>query len=332
MKKILVIGSSGYIGQVLTNHLVSSNFEVHAVDNLLYGQNNLSLTQIAKENFYFENLDIKDLFKTSKNYYDSIVILAGLVGDPITKKYPKQSIEINENYILDILNNIIKSDLCNKTVFISTCSNYGLNEKEILNEHSNLQPLSLYAKSKVNIEKYIINNFNKNKFKPTILRFATAFGLSPRMRFDLTLNEFTKNLFFKKKLEVYDPDTWRPYCHVLDFARAITKIIDEDEVITTNQIYNVGSDKNNFTKRDIIKVINKYINNIEVIYLDNSIDRRNYRVSFSKIENKLNFRAKYSIDFGVKEIIKFLNDNHTNYEDYQSYGNYYVKSFEKKNI
>jgi nucleoside-diphosphate-sugar epimerase len=330
LKKILIIGGSGYIGQVLTSYLLSKGFEVDVVDNLIYNQNNIALYNFNNPKFTYFNLDIKYLFKEKKNkFYDSIVILAGLVGDPITKKYPRESKRINENYIQNIINKIIEYKLCNKTVFISTCSNYGLSENEILDEESKLQPLSLYAKSKVKIEKYIIKNFNNKLFNPTILRFATAFGLSPRMRFDLTLNEFTKELYFKKSLDVYDADTWRPYCHVLDFARAITKIINSNESITKNQIYNVGSDQNNYTKRDIIKIISKYIPNTNINYLDKSFDRRNYKVNFSKIQNQLNFKSKYSLEYGVKEIINSFKDNYFNSNDPLHYGNYKIDIYEK---
>lgn len=330
MKKILIIGGSGYIGHVLTNYLLLKGFKVEVVDNLIYNQNNIGSYNFNNPKFIYHNSDLKNLFKNKKNnFYDSIVILAGLVGDPITKKYPKESKRINENDIQNIIKKIIKFKLCNKTIFISTCSNYGLNENEILNEESKLQPLSLYAKSKVKIEKFIINNFNNELFNPTILRFATAFGLSPRMRFDLTLNEFTRELYFKKSLDVYDADTWRPYCHVLDFARAITKIIKSNESVTKNQIYNVGSDQNNYTKRDIIKIISKYIPNTNINYLNKSFDRRNYKVNFSKIQKQLNFKPKYSLEYGVNEIINSFKDNYFKFNDPFQYGNYKINKYEK---
>jgi nucleoside-diphosphate-sugar epimerase len=333
LKKILIIGGSGYIGQVLSHYFLKKKYKVEVIDNLIYDQNNIALNLHNNINFSYQFLDMKNIFKSkSSNLYDSIIILAGLVGDPITKKYPQQSKIINEKYIQSIIKKIIKYEISNKTIFVSTCSNYGLNENKILDEESELKPLSLYAKSKVKIEKFIINNFGEKNFSPTILRFATAFGVSPRMRFDLTLNEFTKELYFGNKLSVYDPETWRPYCHVLDFAQAIDLVINSKKNITTNQIYNVGSDKNNHTKKDIIDTISKYIPNPKVRYVNKSIDKRNYRVNFAKIKKELHFNSKYSIDYGIREIIESLEKNYFKFDISNQYGNYQIKAFEKKNL
>ena len=159
-----------------------------------------------------------------------IVILAGLVGDPIVKKYPLIAKKINNDYMYNLIK-LISDKFDGKTVFISTCSNYGLIEdKNKADENTTLNPLSNYAKAKVDIENFILS-LNKNKnFNATILRFATAFGLSQRMRFDLTINEFTKQIYENKHLSIFDELTWRPYCHVKDFARLILKIIEGDTI------------------------------------------------------------------------------------------------------
>ena len=333
MKKILLIGGSGYIGHVLTDYLLKKDFKVHVIDNLIYNQHNVSLNHHTNKNFSFDFLDLKNIsnFIKKRNFH-SIVILGGLVGDPITKKYSTQSKIINEKYIKSLIEIVIKNKICKKTIFISTCSNYGIDKDKILDENSELKPLSSYAKSKVNIENFIINNFGQKNFSPTILRFATAFGVSSRMRFDLTLNEFTKEIFYKNKLEVYDAETWRPYCHVLDFARAITLVINSKMSLTHNQIYNVGSNKNNYTKKGIIEVISKYLSTPNIKYINKSIDMRNYRVNFEKIRNKLKFEAKYSVEYGIKEIIQSLNKNYYQFNNINEYGNYLIDSFEKKKI
>ena len=253
---ILVVGGEGYIGSVLVKYLLENNLKVTSLDSLIYNQDYKLKTYYNYKNYNFTNLDIrsKKISKIDFSIYDKIVILAGLVGDPITKKYPKISNEINEKGIIYVINNI--SRLANHhIIFISTCSNYGfINDNVYANENHTLKPLSLYAKSKVIIEKYLLDNPNINS---TVLRFATAFGLSERMRFDLTLNEFTRDLYLNKELLVYDPDTWRPYCHVMDFARLILLIINSPINLVNHEVFNSGSNINNYTKRDVVNTIHK---------------------------------------------------------------------------
>ena len=205
----------------------------------------------------------------------------------------------------------MKKNKSGKLIFVSTCSNYGLSETdELLDENSKLQPLSLYAEHKVDIEKYILSLKNKISISPTILRFSTAFGLSPRMRFDLTINQFTKSIFYGEQLEVFDSNTWRPYCHVNDFSLAIEKIIEADTKLTNFEVFNVGRENNNYTKKQITELILKFIpNNQNVSFTNKKFDPRNYRVNFSKIENNLNFKIKYSVEEGIEEIIDYLKQN-----------------------
>ena len=258
-KKIVIFGAAGYIGSILSLFLLKKNYEIIAIDNLIY--KNFFSIQSLKKNKKFRFLNNKNVkvnkFKNLIYSADYIIYLAGLVGDPITKKYPRISNYHNFVYINKIINLSKKKLNLKKFVFISTCSNYGLIKKNIFaKENYKLKPLSLYAKQKVKIEKILLKKENK-KINPVILRFATAFGLSPRMRFDLTVNQFTKNLFFKEKLEVYDPETWRPYCHVKDFCRLILLVIRSKKNSIIGNVFNAGSNRNNFTKRGIVNLIKK---------------------------------------------------------------------------
>lgn len=321
-KNILIVGSSGYIGTIVTRYFLKKNYNVFGIDNFTYGKSKNII--IKHDNFYFYNISIhkynfiKKLLKNKK--IENVVILSGLVGDPITKKYPKISKLSNENYIIKLIDNCYSSTYLQRLIFISTCSNYGI-AKNLPDEKSKLKPLSLYAKSKVKIEKYLLSKRNK-KTSYCILRFATAFGLSDRMRFDLTLNEFVLNIFQKRELEVYDKDTWRPYCHVKDFANAIFHVVNSPKKIIHNQIYNVGLNKNNATKKMLINKISKFLNTKKIKYVDNSIDKRNYRVNFDKLKNKLKFNIKYNINDGIKEIINFLKKNKN--INYKKMGNYKI--------
>jgi nucleoside-diphosphate-sugar epimerase len=305
-KNTLIIGSQGYIGSVLTDYLLKKTYQVIGVDNLIYNQKKINF---FNRNYKFINCDLrkeKKLHKLiSKAYY--VVILAGLVGDPITKKYPKLAHDINYKGIKNIIK-LCKKSTIKKLIFISTCSNYGIAKGDkLLKENHALKPISLYAKQKVKIEKFLLKN--KFKFSITILRFATAFGLSPRMRFDLTVNEFVKDSFFKNQLEIYEPNTYRPYCHIKDFCRIIYLVLKKKLTQLDKQVFNCGSNDNNYSKIQIARILKKRFKDLKIVINKNVIDKRNYKIDFSKIKKVLKFKYKYNINYGVSEIINFLKKN-----------------------
>ena len=320
MKKILVIGGSGYIGRVLIEDLIKAKNQVINVDLKIYPDQQIDLTN-EENNENFIKLDLKDIKELKKQIklVDSVIILAGLVGEFITKKYLNLSNSINEKGIIDLINECGEHKNIKNVIFVSTCSNYGITkDQELVNEEHELKPLSPYAKAKVKIEKYLLNK--KSQFySPTVLRFATAFGYSPRMRFDLTINHFCYSMFKDKEIEVYDPNTWRPYCHVKDFSRLIIKILTSERDKVDKKVFNAGSDINNFSKKAIVDLILKKLPNTKVIFKKGGVDKRDYKVSFEKIKKELNFETKYSVEDGIVEIlsilkedkIKFLKENST---------------------
>lgn len=322
-KKVLLVGGTGYIGTVLYNSLKKKGYQITSIDNQIFGK------KIFKKNFktnYNKKVSFLN-FKSIENdlaKVDYIIFLAGLVGDPITAKYPKLSNLVNEKGSIKFLKFIGKFKI-KKLLYISTCSNYGLSSStKKLNETSILKPLSLYAKSKVNIEKYLLKNKKKLGYPFNILRFSTAFGDSPRMRFDLTINQFTRDIFFNQKVLIYDPDTWRPYCHVLDFSRAIDKILSNRTSDLNYEIFNVGNDKNNYSKLAMLKLIIKVMGKGNYKILKDSKDKRNYRVDFSKIQKRLNFSTKYDLKYGIKEIVDSLKKNKTSFKKTAYMGNYEI--------
>ncbi len=155
------------------------------------------------------------------------------------------------------------------------------------------------------------------------MRFATAFGHSERMRYDLTINQFVFELYKKGFIEVYDYNTWRPYCHVKDFARLIEKVINANQSLTSYEIFNAGSNKNNFTKKNIAKKIKRKVGG-KIVFLNKSQDKRNYVVDFSKVKKKLSFLPKYSVEYGINEIIKSLKLEKNKIIDYKNFGNYKI--------
>jgi len=311
MKNILLIGGEGYIGNVISQKLLSKNYKIVSIDNLLYNNQFCVLNKIQSENYRFVYGDMLDTttIDTLIDASDAVVLLAGLVGDPITKKYPEESALINNQGVKNVI------DLCakfntKKFIFVSTCSNYGLIENnQLADENYKLNPLSLYAKSKVTAEKYILSLEDKTDMNPTILRFATAFGLSPRMRFDLTISEFIRDLAIGNELLVYDANTWRPYCHVQDFATLIEMVIHAPEETVSFEVFNAGSEVNNATKQMIVNLILKRIPNGKVLYQKNGSDPRNYRVSFKKVKSILGFEPIYTINDGIDELLDAINNH-----------------------
>jgi len=326
--KVLLIGGAGYVGNVISSHLLKLGYNVVVFDNFIYKNASTISSYIGDSNYeicYGNFSNNKDLEKVSKDV-DHVIILGGLVGDPITKSYPKESNEINDVGIKSCIDYFDHTDI-DKLIFISTCSNYGLiKENELADENFKLNPLSLYAKAKVSAEEYLLNKKNKVKYSPTILRFSTAFGLSPRMRFDLTISEFVRDLYFNKELIVFDEHTWRPYCHVRDFARLLHKVLVSDKKNVEFEIFNAGGDINNATKKMIVDKIIKYLPNSNVKYVDNGSDPRNYKVDFSKVKSNLSFEPKYSIDDGIKELINAFDIGlfADSYDNKNLYGNFKI--------
>lgn len=304
-KSILIIGGAGYIGTMVTESLLAAGHEVTCFDAFLYENNSCVVPYLSNPNYRFFYGDLRNLdnLDGALNGITDVVLLAGLVGDPITKKYPDASRSINDLGILRCIDHLNGKGL-DRVVFVSTCSNYGLiANDELADENFLLSPLSLYAKSKVAAEQHLLDGRGKVDYIPTILRFATAFGLAPRMRFDLTVNEFTRSLAIGEELTVFDAHTWRPYCHVKDFGRLIRMVIQASDVDIAFEVFNAGGEVNNFTKRGVIDTILTLLPEAKVKYQEHGTDPRNYRVNFAKVRNKLGFEPQYSVRDGVSELL-----------------------------
>lgn len=327
-KQILIVGGAGYIGTVLTDDLLKKGYYVRALDLFLYNNNESILNYLGDPNYEFLYGDIVDPEFMSKalDGVECVILLSGLVGDPITKKYPEESALINDQGVKNIIDRCIEQNI-EKFIFISTCSNYGLIESDDLaDEEYTLNPLSLYSKSKVNAERYILSLKGKTDMNPTILRFATAFGLSPRMRFDLTVSEFTLDLAMGTDLLVYDAQTWRPYCHVRDFANLIQLVVEGPNDLVSFEVFNAGGDINNGTKQMIVDTILEKIPGGKVHYQEHGSDPRNYRVSFEKVKSVLGFEPKYTIQDGIEELIEAINNHVFDHvvENKNYFGNYEI--------
>ncbi len=306
IQSILVTGGAGYVGSILTNELVKKNYDVKVVDSLVYGDAGIS-SLIDQNKIEFFNLDIRDSSKIAsilKNV-DCVIHLAAIVGEPLCKKIPEAAKQINEIATKNLVN-LCKNNNVKRFIFASTCSNYG-SSLNIVDESSPVKPLSLYSECKVNSEKYIIDN-NSDKFQTCILRFATAHGLSPRMRFDLLVQEFLHDALVDKKISIFGEDFWRPLIHVDDMASACISVVDASSNSISGQIFNVGSSNENYTKKQLANIIQKHVSDIKIEIVKSKTDPRNYKVSFDKIKRILNFQPKRTVENSVVEILSKIED------------------------
>ncbi len=308
-RRILIAGGAGYTGSVLTGHFLTAGYHVRCLDDLVFNNGLTVLAYLGNPHYEFRRGDLAseaDFGKAIEGITD-VVLLAGLAEDPITKQFPDEAARVNDVGHASMLN-VLRGAKLNRIIFVSTCSNYGLIEGDVLaNEEFELNPLSLYAKSKVQVEKNLLAMADNDDLTVTILRFATAFGLRPRMRFDLTVSEFTRAMFLKEDLFVYDADTWRPYCHVADFAELIRRVLEAPRERIHFNVFNAGGDVNNFTKQMMVDAVLEQLPSAPVRYQAKGADPRNYRVSFEKVRKQLFFEPAYTVRDGVRELISAMN-------------------------
>jgi nucleoside-diphosphate-sugar epimerase len=309
-QKILVTGGAGYIGSVLVRQLLEKNFSVRVLDNLLYGGSSI-VDLLHHPNFEFIKGDIRNEAVVSKALKGVFAMahLAAIVGDPACAQQPELATATNLEGTKLLYQKANQSGVA-RFVFASTCSNYGKmkDSTEYLTETAALAPISLYAKTKVEAENFLLSQTAKNNCQPTCLRFSTVYGLSLRPRFDLTVNEFTKELALGRELVVFGEQFWRPYCHVADLARAVITVIEADEKMVAHEVFNVGNTAENYQKQMIVAEILKQIPEGKVKYVSKNEDPRDYRVSFEKIKERLNFVPVYKVSDGIRQIKQALDD------------------------
>ena len=328
-RNVLIIGGAGYIGSVLSKKLLARGYKVRVLDKLMYDNAAAVSHLIEEENFSFMKGDFGDnnILEKALEGVTDVVLLAALVGDPICKKYPDLAQKVNLDYPKNLFLKL-KNRNINRFIFTSTCSNYGLRKDDTpATENSELNPQSLYAETKVEFEKYILDNLDKLDFSPTILRLSTAFGISPRMRFDLTISEFTKDLALGKELLVYDENTWRPYCNVSDISDAIIKVLELPQEKVYGEVFNIGSDQNNYTKKMVVELVQKHIKNAVVNYKKGGMDPRNYIVSFEKAKSVLDFSPGFTAEDSVIHLINAIDSGLFNDIEIRKnfYGNYEIR-------
>jgi nucleoside-diphosphate-sugar epimerase len=309
--KILITGGAGYLGSTLSEHLLNLGHEVTVLDNLLYKQ--LSLLHLFKRNgfnFILGDVRDRDTLKKQVNQHDVIIPLAAIVGMPACKQNPDLAQDVNFRQVEFIADNVGKSQ---RVILPNTNSQYGSSET-VITEESPFKPLSLYAQTKCDAEDLILQ-----RGKGISLRLATVFGVSPRMRQDLLVNDFVYRALVDQFLVLFEAHFKRNYIHVQDIAQTFEFMIDHyDRAV--GQAFNVGLSSANLSKLELAQKIKEHLPGL-IIKEDNfkeDFDKRNYIVSNLKLES-LGWAPKYDLDYGIKQLINayqmtipFNNRNFTN--------------------
>lgn len=309
--RILVTGGAGYIGSTLVPLLLNSGHRVRVLDNLSWGGESL-LGVWSHPAFEFISGDVRDpkTLQRAVAGVEAVVHLAAVVGDPACARDPDRARAVNLEASRALLD-LSASTGVSRFVFASTCSNYGrmADRSQYVTETSELRPVSLYAETKVAFERALAALPGGGVLSPTILRFATVFGVSPRMRFDLTVNQFTMQMVRAKRLVLYGGQFWRPYIHVRDVARSVALVLASPVSSVGGQVFNVGDTAQNYQKAQIVDLIGKQLD--EEVVIENVAqpdDPRDYRVNFDKIQNHLGFRITRTVPEGIHEVMELVRD------------------------
>ena len=304
--KVLVTGTGGYIGSILGPYLIKQGYEVKGLDTGFYRSGWLFNNG---ETIYpsYINKDLRDIELRDLEGYDAVVHLAELSNDPLGKLNPEITYKINHKGSVRI------AELCKKAgiqrfVYASSCSVYGIGTEDYKTEDSELKPQTAYAECKTRVEEDVSKLADDN-FSPTFLRNATAYGASPRMRFDIVLNNLAGLAWTTGVIEmISDGMPWRPLVHIKDISKAFCCVLEAPKDAIHNEIFNVGDTEQNFRVKEIAEIVGDAFPGCKITFGDSGGDNRSYRVSFDKINNRLpGFSCDYTAQRGAQELYKIFN-------------------------
>jgi nucleoside-diphosphate-sugar epimerase len=308
MTRTLVTGGAGYVGSVLVDELLNSGRSVRVLDALVHGSVPSLLVSWDKPQFEFVKADVRDVdaVRQALQDVDEVVHLAAVVGDPACAREPELAEDVNVLATKALLDEVERAGV-SRFLFASTCSNYGkMSDPDVLaTEEWDLRPVSLYAETKVRAERAVLERSGP-KLATMCLRFATVYGTSSRMRFDLTVNEFTRDVVLTGDLVVYGEQFWRPYIHARDAARAVRTALDAPIEKVKGNVFNAGNTNENYRKLDIVELLQKRVPTADVQFVKKDEDPRDYRVSFEKIERELGYRTTATVPAGIDEVSSLL--------------------------
>ncbi|NLS80225.1 MAG: NAD(P)-dependent oxidoreductase [Chloroflexi bacterium] len=303
--KILITGGAGYIGSLLTGALLSQGHQVTVLDDLLFGGDAI-LPYFIHPAFAFHKFDVTtgDLAPHLEGV-GAVYHLAALVGFPACQRAGDEASWAVNTGAVERVFQAAEAAGVGRLVFSSTYSNYGIApDNRPVDESSPLHPQSTYAETKIAAEQYLLGQAATSRCAPLVYRFATLYGLSPRTRFDLLVNQFVLEAVTTHALLIYQRRYARSFVHIRDVVRALALALDAPEPLIRGEVYNVGSDDGNYTKEELALLVAKHVPGTEITFKDMAFDgdMRDVRVSFAKITSRLGFRAAYDIEYGIREI------------------------------
>ena len=309
-RHVLITGGAGYIGSLLTSELLRANYRVTILDSLLFGGESL-VPFLHHPNFHFVKADvtepraIKDALRDNWQKPNAIVHLAAIVGFPACQAVGKQ---VAWRYNVDATKLVYGQAIdlgVDRLVFSSTYSNYGLSpDGKPVTEESPLNPQSLYAETKIASEEFLLTQRDAS-CTPLVFRFATLYGISPRTRFDLIVNQFVLEAFTKRELIIYQRGYSRSFVHIRDVVRGVILGLEAERSKICAEVFNLGTDNGNYSKDDIVRLVLKRLPETIVEYKDLTFggDMRDITVSFAKIKNVLGFDTTLDVDDGIRELL-----------------------------
>ena len=304
-RNVLVIGGGGYIGSALVPRLLAEGCSVRILDVMMYGAASIE-EALRHSNCELVQADFRhvDVLVKAMRGIDEVVHLGGLVGDPACAVDEELTIDINLAATRAVAE-VAKGAGVRKFVFASTCSVYGASD-EVLDERSALNPVSLYARTKIASERLLLK-LTDDSFQPIIVRFGTIYGISGRTRFDLVVNLLTAKAVLDGEITVHGGDQWRPFLHVEDAARSVLMLLREPIGDTEAPfIFNVGCNRENYTIEQVAKLIRAQVPHASLTHGRFDGDRRNYRVDFAKIERAIGFTTSWTVEEGIRQVRELI--------------------------
>ena len=313
--RLLVTGHKGYIGVVMVPMLLRESHEVVGLDSDLFEQCNYGESPIRTEEI---RKDIRDIESADLRGFDAVIHLAGLSNDPLGDLNPELTMEIN--HLASVrLAALAKENGVSRFLFSSSCSTYGAAGDKILDENAEFRPVTPYGQSKVNVERDVSKLADEN-FSPVFLRNATAYGASPRLRFDLVLNNLVAWAYTTGKIYIKSDGTpWRPIVHIEDISRAFIAALNAPRDVIHNRAFNVGRNKENYQIRDLAEIVKEAMPACTVEYApDGGPDARCYRVTFDRITGELpDFKPEWDAKKGVRQLIEAYQKTDLALEDFE---------------
>lgn len=313
--KVLVTGSEGYIGTRLVQILLDEEFEVSGLDTGYYSEGHLY--DLKAKEYELIKKDIRVILPEDLKGFDAVVHLAELSNDPVGQNDPELTFEINHRGTMKLAG-AARTAGVPRFIYFSSCSIYGASEM-VSDESTTPNPLTAYAKSKV-LNEHALMKLADDSFSPVFFRNATVFGASPRMRFDLVVNDLAASAHVNRLIKMSSDGTpWRPFVHISDVARAVVLTLRAPQKTVHNALFNVGSNDNNYQVRNVAEIVARVFPGCETSFGDSTGDKRNYRVKFDKIKEVLpQFTCEFDVKKGAEELKAIFEDIKMSAEVYHS--------------